>query len=163
LGAGLGLCGILAHHLGARQVILTDGDSDTLALLRENVATNVVATSNTHDNKVECRQLRWGHEFATSFSVSIQACFDIILASDVIYVEECIEPLMETVVALLAPSGVFCLSYARRNVSIDKVLCSAEQHGLSWTLPNEAAEGVHVFFTAPTCHQYTYVQCEGLP
>jgi predicted nicotinamide N-methyase len=151
LGAGLGLCGILAHHLGARQVVLTDGDSDTLALLRKNVATNVVASSNTHDNTVECRQLRWGHEFATSFLVSTQACFDIILASDVIYVEECIEPLLETVVALLAPNGVFWLSYARRNVSIDKVLCSAKQHGLSWTLPNKAAEGVHVFFTATTC------------
>jgi predicted nicotinamide N-methyase len=138
----LGLCGILAHHLGARHVVLTDGDSDTLVLLRENVASNTSSSNNDHS--VECRQLRWGHEFVTPLFAT-QPCFDIILASDVIYVEECIEPLLETVLALLAPDGVFWLSYARRNVSMDKVLRSAELHGLSWRLPNEAAEGVYVF------------------
>jgi predicted nicotinamide N-methyase len=117
---------------------LTDGDTDTLALLRDNVAANVSS------GKVECRQLRWGLEFvhATLYS---QETFHLLLASDVIYVEEIIEPLLDTVVALLAQDGVFWLSYARRNVSIDKVLASAERHGLSWREPSEAAEGVYVF------------------
>ena len=133
----MGLCGILAHHLGAHRVVLTDGDTDTLALLRDNVAANVSS------GKVECRQLRWGQEFVrASYS---QETFHLLLASDVIYVEEIIEPLLDTVVARLAQDGVFWLSYARRNVSIDKVLACAERHGLFWREPSEAAEGVYVF------------------
>jgi predicted nicotinamide N-methyase len=150
--------------LGARRVILTDGDTDTLVLLRANVATNVsVSNNNNNDNTVECRQLRWGQEFVSRFLCSTQECFgfDIILASDVIYVEDIIEPLLDTVVALLAPNGVFWLSYVRRNVSIEKVLRSAERHGLSWREPssssNEAAvEGVYVFFMTTT----TTTTCE---
>ena len=95
----------------------------------------------TAKDGVECRQLRWGKEFLSSFKEE----FDIILASDVIYLEEVIEPLLDTVVALLAPGGLFWLSYARRNVSIDKVLSSAKRHGLEWSEPSENAEGVYVF------------------
>ena len=40
LGVGLGLCGILAHRLGASRVCLTDGDSDALPLLKENLERN---------------------------------------------------------------------------------------------------------------------------
>jgi predicted nicotinamide N-methyase len=143
----LGLCGILAHHLGAHRVVLTDGDTDTLALLRDNVAVNVSSSGNKAA-VVECRQLRWGQEEFVHGSAT-QETFSLILASDVIYVEEIIEPLLDTVVALLAQDGgggMFWLSYARRNVSIDKVLASAKRHGLSWKEPSEAAvEGVYVF------------------
>ena len=135
----MGLCGILAHHLGAHRVVLTDGDTDTLALLRDNVTANNVSSSG---KIVECRQLIWGREYVHAAS---QETFHLILASDVIYVEEIIDPLFDTVVALLDQDGMFWLSYARRNVSIDKVLASAEQHGLSWKEPKEAAEGVYVF------------------
>lgn len=137
----MGLCGILAHHLGAHRVVLTDGDTDTLALLRGNVAANVSSSSG---KVIECRQLVWGREFVHGFSS--QEPFHLLLASDVIYVEEIIEPLLDTVVALMAQNdGMFWLSYARRNVSIDKVLASAERHGLSWREPSETAEGVYVF------------------
>jgi predicted nicotinamide N-methyase len=121
---------------------LTDGDTDTLALLRDNVAANV--SSSTSGKVIECRQLVWGRELAVH-GWSSQETFHLLLASDVIYVEEIIEPLLDTVVALLAQDGMFWLSYARRNVSIDKVLASAERHGLSWREPSETAEGVYVF------------------
>jgi predicted nicotinamide N-methyase len=41
LGAGLGLCGIACHYLGAQRVLLTDGDSSVLENLRYNVRQNV--------------------------------------------------------------------------------------------------------------------------
>jgi predicted nicotinamide N-methyase len=40
LGAGLGLCGILAYYLQAANVVLTDVDTDALKFMRANVATN---------------------------------------------------------------------------------------------------------------------------
>mmetsp|Transcript_5561 Transcript_5561/g.8124 ORF Transcript_5561/g.8124 Transcript_5561/m.8124 type:complete len:265 (+) Transcript_5561:95-889(+) len=145
LGAGLGLCGLLAYFLGARQVVLTDGDTDVLANMRDNVASN---TLNEHksENTISCHQLRWGksnHDtevLATHFGK-----FDIILASDVIYMEEAIEPLFDTIMELLTmkKNGMVWLSYARRNVGIDAVLSCAQRHGLQWTTP-EGTEGVFV-------------------
>ena len=56
--------------------------------------------------------------------------FDIILGSDIIYVEHVVEPLLNTVAQLLRPyHGVFLLAFARRNVSIDYVLSVAQQQG----------------------------------
>lgn len=133
LGAGLGLVGILAEKLGATEVVLTDGDTDTLAQLRENVDSNGC-------EKITCPQLRWGHRLPEF--VSLHGEFDVLLAADIIYVEEIIEPLFDTVVTLMKDK--FLLSYARRNVSIDLVLECAERHSLQWTQPKEA-EGVFVF------------------
>jgi predicted nicotinamide N-methyase len=119
LGAGMGLCGILASHLGAATVVLTDGDTDALAQLRRNVHANccggaradtddeddtnndatTTATSikRLHDsnNNVTCRQLVWGRNL--DHFVAEHGFFDVVLGSDIIYVPEIIEPLFETI------------------------------------------------------------------
>lgn len=133
LGAGLGLCGIAAELLGARDVCMTDGDTNTLAQLRENVKTNGCT-------KIICPQLRWGHQVAEF--VERHGKFDVIIAADIIYVESILEPLFDTVVALM--DHAFLLSYARRNVKIDLVLECAVRHNLSWTQPS-GDDGVYVF------------------
>lgn len=133
LGAGLGLCGIFAELLGASEVFMTDGDTDTLAHLRDNVKTN-------NCKKVVCPQLRWGHKL--SEFVEHHGKFDVLLAADIIYVEDILEPLFDTVVALMKDK--FLLSYARRNVKIDRVLECAQRHSLTWTQPSDN-EGVYVF------------------
>jgi hypothetical protein len=141
LGAGVGLCGILAHKLDASHVWMTDGDVDTLENLRQNVARNHCDSS-----KVSCPQLIWGQteQYPTSSSSS-SSPVDIILAADIIYVTEILEPLWETVDAILtAPDGRFILGYARRNVPMDLVLEHATKHGFVWTCPVDA-EGVFVF------------------
>jgi predicted nicotinamide N-methyase len=133
LGAGLGLCGIAAEFLGAKEVFMTDGDTDTLAQLRVNVKSNACT-------KVKCPQLRWGHrisEFVRHFGR-----FHIILAADIIYVEDILEPLFDSVVALMEEK--FFLAYARRNVNINLVLECAERHNLIWTAP-EGDDGVFIF------------------
>ena len=137
LGAGLGLVGILAHRLTAGRgvaatVCLTDGDTDALACMRENVRRNCPDdTSGTGrgNPRISCRQLLWGRSAAEAFlhEQPRQEKFDIILAADVIYAPSIVEPLWETVRTLLKPDRpgpsstpppCFVLAFARRRVPV---------------------------------------------
>jgi len=144
LGAGLGLCGILCHHLEAANVVLTDGDTNTLTNMRNNVTNNITATSRSSTLKISCHQLRWGRNldcFRRQFGQ-----FDVITASDVIYVDEVVEPLLDTVVELLCESGVFLLGFVKRNVRMDYVLECAKDRGMTWTCPtSDDGEGIFIF------------------
>lgn len=194
LGAGLGIPGMVCHKLGrAAVVILTDGDTDALANLRENVARNccttatststdnptvpanaTAATSMTNANIITCQQLVWGnkdHIQAVRESLSLLRAsdsnrrsantaatadrgFDVILGSDIIYVNHVVDPLFDTVRQLLRcgddgdddddGGGVFLLAFARRNVSMDWVLDIAKRQGFVWETP-ETPEGVYIF------------------
>lgn len=149
------MCGILASKLGAPRVTMTDGDTETLALMRGNVQSNLgqfggdVAVAG-HDTTVRCRQLIWGEQ-ADNFQ-STHGTFDLIMGSDIIYVEEILEPLWYTVSTLLSHdedndkrcAAAFWLAFARRNVSIDLVLEQARRNGFEWITP-QGAEGVYVF------------------
>lgn len=146
LGAGLGLCGILAKHMNASTVILTDGDTDTLANLRLNVNRNCVA-SLEGCSAIECKQLIWGQN-VDQFIQKSGGSFDTILGSDVTYAEDAIEPLFQTVEQLLPADrnrGHFLLAYTHRNVSIESILEIAKRSGFRWNPPN-TVEGVYVFF-----------------
>uniref|UniRef100_A0A7S1Y3T4 Calmodulin-lysine N-methyltransferase n=1 Tax=Grammatophora oceanica TaxID=210454 RepID=A0A7S1Y3T4_9STRA len=146
LGAGLGLCGIVAHKLGAKQVVLTDGDTDTLKEMKQNVEANcrsaISASGGIVAETITCHQLRWGHrldEFRERHGT-----FDTILAADVVYLEEMLHPLFDTVVKLLdRDRGRFLLSYTRRNVNIDLVLNSARERNFVWMHP-EGIEDVYI-------------------
>jgi hypothetical protein len=161
LGAGLGLCGILAYHLWQTahvNVVLTDGDTDALAFMRSNVATNChtsTSTSISMDEKIEnaekggrsiqCRQLVWGDkERLDDLRRQYETGFHLVLGSDIIYVEEILDPLFQSVQRLLADDGQFWLAYARRNVKIDLVLETATRYGFTYETPDDT-EGVFVF------------------
>lgn len=149
LGAGLGLCGILAGVLQARRVYITDGDSASLKGLRENVDRNDIPEPS---DRVKCRQLRWGvnlDQFSRHIASDVRgddSRFDMIMGSDIIYVETIIDPLFTTVDALLTlgGTGTFILAYARRNVKIDTVLSAAVRYNFEWALP-DGEEGCFVF------------------
>jgi 2-polyprenyl-3-methyl-5-hydroxy-6-metoxy-1,4-benzoquinol methylase len=145
LVAGLGLCGILVHRMGAKRAILTDGDSDTLANLRANVRAN----SDEKSCRIDCRQLVFG-ESIENF-VQQHGQFDIVIGADIIYTPDVLEPLWSSVTKLLKPrTGVFLLSYTRRNVSFDLVLENATKYGFVWEIPEES-ERVFVFSRSGTC------------
>ena len=84
LGSGLGKSGLLAHHLAldVASTVLTDGDINTLQMLRRNVALNA-----TFDDTISCQQLIWGEAEAEDFLLSQQdgGQFHVILGSDLIY------------------------------------------------------------------------------
>lgn len=126
LGSGLGRCGLLLHGLlqsyndatedhdidpllANHHVYLTDGDTETLYQLRQNVSNNI---EEEDTNCISCHQLLWGQESARQFCArhnllqeandsNVSESIDLVIASDVIYVYKVIEPLFKTVSVLL--------------------------------------------------------------
>lgn len=108
LGAGLGLCGLAAYHLGAAAVYLTDGDVQVLEQLRRNMAQNT-GTQTDNDTScpprtMACPQLIWGTAPAKDF-LRVHGAADVILAADCLYMAPSVEPFFQTVHALLASDG----------------------------------------------------------
>ena len=153
LGAGLGLCGILAYQFVSTSqsrnsdatVWVTDGDTDALVYLRDNVHRNQI-----HDkSRLYCRQLLWGHETSTHFLETHcdGQTFDLILASDIVYSAAVVGPLWETVQTLLSLSGIFLFSYCSRRhvpINIEIVLEAADKTGFRYTQVHDA-DGVLTF------------------
>jgi predicted nicotinamide N-methyase len=153
----MGLCGIVAHLCGASSVVITDGDSNALTGMRDNTkkysSSRIVEAKNISNNEdeggggsggVECRQLIWGVEGSQAFP---SQSYDYVIGSDIIYVEDILEPLFYTVKHLMKPGGQFLLAYARRNVKIDHVFEMAATFGFALKEDEESVvqEGVYIF------------------
>lgn len=119
LGAGLGLVGILMHLIHTSSTVcVTDGDTNALAHLRDNLQRN---SSKENSNNISCHQLLWGHDSASAFLEKQHGeKFDVILASDILYAPCVIEPLWETIRVLLSrkPEAVFVMAFAKRDVPV---------------------------------------------
>ncbi|GAB9465276.1 putative n2,n2-dimethylguanosine trna methyltransferase [Globisporangium polare] len=118
LGSGTGLVGLSAALLGAREVILTD-----LAYTMENLARNAKATMRSTaaiKGDVHTQVLDWFNPPTHLGS------FDFVLASDVVWVEELIAPLVATFDVLLRNSlekdTKILMSYQKRSVISDQLL-----------------------------------------
>jgi predicted nicotinamide N-methyase len=123
LGAGLGVCGILLDRFWndpSATICITDGDTQALALLRQNIQRNNAYAT--------CRQLLWGKETAKAFD---QEPYQVIMASDIIYAPSVLVPLWETIQCLLDTQGVFVLAFAQRKVPVqlDDVLKTSKDFG----------------------------------
>ncbi|KAL7529097.1 hypothetical protein ACHAWF_002838 [Thalassiosira exigua] len=157
LGAGLGLNGILAWKSTCSpdsEVCITDGDSDALVHLRENVKRN--RSDDVSAGKVACHQLIWGRQSSEQFleRIANNQKYDVIVASDIIYAAVIVEPLWETIQTLLMKpdgddeGGIFVMAYARRKVpvSIEMVIEKAHQFGFVHELVRENKEdGIWVY------------------
>ena len=116
IGAGVGLVGLTAHHLGASRVLLTDGDEKVLENLRQNVLRNTgssrngtaTTTTDAGDSVASseslsclCPQLIWGKnldQFRDEYGYS-----QVILGTDLFYITKSLVPLFQTVHELLTP------------------------------------------------------------
>ena len=151
LGAGLGLNGILAWRMTKNSsVFVTDGDTDALVLLRQNIERNK-PTEDDAENRVSCHQLIWGEESSSTFLEhhGEGKQFDVLIASDIIYAECIIEPLWQTIQTLLCRKrGVFIMAFARRKVPVSReyVLESANRAGFQYELVREdTEEGIWIY------------------
>ncbi|KAL1512202.1 hypothetical protein AB1Y20_005466 [Prymnesium parvum] len=99
LGAGLGLCSIVAHQLGM-SVTATDGYEDVLHLLKENVS----ACVQTSASPLHVRSLRWGTPDPIE-QLGLSAAPDVLIATGCVYGSDprVFEDLVQTMDALSGP------------------------------------------------------------
>eukprot|EP01138_Halocafeteria_seosinensis_P014404 gb/GECG01014705.1/.p1 GENE.gb/GECG01014705.1/~~gb/GECG01014705.1/.p1 ORF type:complete len:300 (+),score=27.99 gb/GECG01014705.1/:1-900(+) len=88
LGAGTGIVGLAASALGAKQTLITDLD---YAL--DNLESNIAKNKGLLKGEVSSLELDWSKPFPIPG-------IDVILAADVVWVEELIRPLVNTLVVL---------------------------------------------------------------
>lgn len=111
--------GIAAAALGAKKCILTDFP-ENLPLLDRNIAANKLT------NTVSTTPLTWGHEVALEVST-----FDVILATDVMYYNDALKPLVMTLQALSGNDTRIFLSYGRNRQAEETFMRTAEQCNFS--------------------------------
>ena len=154
LGAGLGLNGILAHHLKSAHVYVTDGDTNAVKYLKQNIEDSLKQNGDGDDAdnyRISGKQLLWGKETSKQFLV--KQCggrkFDILLASDIIYSPVIIPPLWETLHELMdEPNGVLVMAFARREVkvTIEDVKQTAMEAGFSFQRVDEQdVDGIFIY------------------
>ncbi|KAF1318257.1 putative n2,n2-dimethylguanosine trna methyltransferase, partial [Globisporangium splendens] len=139
VGAGTGLVGLSVALLGAKHVVLTDLEY-TMENLKRNVAETLANVGRGGDDEgtdaateaigeVTTQVLDWFDPPTSVGSV------DFVLASDVVWVEELIPPLVQTFDVLLRSSQVpttVLMSYQKRSIVSDQLLFSElEKHNLA--------------------------------
>ena len=126
LGAGAGLAGLAALHLGAASVTVSDTPAvpELLALLAKNAAANPQPGTGA---VAHVSPLDWTDDGRCG-------AFDVVLASDVLYHEELAQPLARTVAAHLKPGGSAHLVCPVRSASVlDACAGHAQALGLAAT------------------------------
>ena len=105
VGAGAGLPSIVAHKvLGAKSVLVTDGDYDALTNMKYNVDANQIGNNN-NNNTISCQQLIWGRGVGAFLKTHGKQ--DVVLAADCVYMVPSLRPLWKTIDALLEENGTF--------------------------------------------------------
>jgi len=94
---------------------MTDNSKRVLSLLERNVQANNV-------NDVSCCWLKWG-KYSPEYRLPLHH-FDIVLGSDLVYLKESIEPMIETVSWLASEEegSKFILAYVSRGEDLDEEL-----------------------------------------
>lgn len=117
LGAGCGAAGMGLYLLGLTDVILTD-ISPVMPALKRNLKRNKPVLSKALKHSV----LYWNN---SNQIAALRPPYDVVLAADVVYIEESVGPLVHAMDALLADDGVVLLGYQVR---------SPEAHKLFWEI-----------------------------
>ncbi|KAK2080533.1 hypothetical protein QBZ16_000386 [Prototheca wickerhamii] len=113
LGAGMGLPGLLAGQLGARECLLTDYEPLVLDLLKENVKVNSL------EGPCAVHALDWAEPGSTMDSRDLHT-FNVVLAADVLYISDIVLPFVAVLQALLHPEGIALIGHqTRRPLALD--------------------------------------------
>lgn len=106
LGAGSAVVSLIAANLGFEKIWATDQNSDALNAAKANVL----------NNKLEAQIKVQYLDVLDSLSFKDLPSFDLIVASELLYLEELHRPILELLKSNLAPQGqaVFCTDLARK-------------------------------------------------
>jgi len=136
LGAGVGACSLACAALGAASVCVTDRDEAVLALAHGNAQRNGwYDGTKSCECDVSVKRLDWSDE-----STYVQSCeFDLIIAADMIYLEEHAAHLANAVDAHLSRQGckfIACFG-VRRPELVHAFTSELNARGLSITTSEE--------------------------
>lgn len=124
IGAGgVGLPGLVAQEVGAKQVIQTDYHQESLILLAQN------AEQNGYAGRVEQTRADW-RDFP-----EIGQPFDIVIGSDVLYERTLHDTLLTLLPQLVVPGGILLLSDPMRPQALSFMERLETETGAEWELP----------------------------
>ncbi len=122
LGCGTALPSIVASRCGAERVVATDIAPEVLARAKRNVARNgrvasasapsndaTSSASHSAGTPIELRRYVWGST-TDAEAEAMEGSFDVVLASDVLWVLGSWKPLADAARQMLAPGGDFLLA-----------------------------------------------------
>ena len=135
LGCGIALPGIVAARGGAADVLLTDWSPDAIAFAAENAERNGV--------RVRTAVQSW----AEPAPLVIEGGWDVVLASDVLYEERNVLPLLAALDELVGPAGEVWLTDPRRR-HLPAFLELAAETWRVGTLPSARVGGVDLHVLA---------------
>lgn len=136
LGCGsVGLCSLISS-VGAKNVVATDGDVDTLCLLQDNLNLN---KENFATDDIACLKLAWGNkdDIDTVRAASNGTGYQLVIGTDVTYIQETVPLLFETAKTLLIEPTegaaeeppLLILCHRIRRVAESDIISSATAHG----------------------------------
>jgi predicted nicotinamide N-methyase len=130
LGAGVGFTSLVANAMGARDVVITDGNEDVLKLANANIDLNCDDNSK---NRIRTARLQWNTDDEQQLLTSALTGrpWDYIFASDVTYKRAAWGDLMACISHLSGPNTKTVLSMEPRNVGeVEGIVEQAEKQGL---------------------------------
>ncbi|XP_062150506.1 uncharacterized protein LOC133859199 [Alnus glutinosa] len=113
LGAGCGAAGMGFHLLGLTDLVLTD-IAPVMPALKRNLKRNKPVLAKTLKHSI----LYWNNPDQIK---SLNPPFHYVIATDVVYIEETVGPLVSTMEVLVADDGVVLLGYQLRSPEADKL------------------------------------------
>lgn len=113
LGTGCGVAGMGLYLLGLNDVVLTD-ISPVMPALKHNLKRNKPVLG----RMLKTAQLYWTNADQIK---ALKGPFDFVIATDVVYIEETVGPLLSAMEALVADTGVVLLGYQLRSPEADQL------------------------------------------
>ncbi|EAX87396.1 hypothetical protein TVAG_193910 [Trichomonas vaginalis G3] len=107
LGSGIAICTLFLTKFGAPKLaIATDGNKLVVDLMKSNAELSGC-------KNIKCKYLHWGVEAADAFKAQ-NGIFDIVMGSEIVYDEACVDPLVVTINSLLSQDGRFIVGHIFR-------------------------------------------------
>jgi predicted nicotinamide N-methyase len=126
VGSGTGIVGLSSYFLGAKRVLLTDL-SYSLPNLQRNIFKN--QEKNTHRidldwEMISTGMLDWKDPKTYPKEENGEGAWDVIVGSDVIWLEELVPPLIQTLESCANENTVVYISHQTRSLHTDKLFFS---------------------------------------